>query len=165
MSNRSSFRPTKEEPVKLGQVWEYGELYHRQGRFAVKTRVRADFWECVETSRGEIRRYTTDDILNHAHPTRIQPGQIWEDDYKAVRTIVRHLVDPFSDAWEVAVSIKGARTTVQVSDYKIRTDWTLVVGVGGGGASCPLCGGSGYQGFNMFECSNGSCRNYRAPKA
>lgn len=28
---------------------------------------------------------------------------------------------------------------------------------------CPLCGSVGFKNFNMFECSNKSCRNYKAP--
>jgi hypothetical protein len=28
---------------------------------------------------------------------------------------------------------------------------------------CPLCGSVGFKSFNMFECSNKSCRNYKAP--
>lgn len=28
---------------------------------------------------------------------------------------------------------------------------------------CPICGSSGVPIFNMFQCSNKSCRNYKAP--
>lgn len=153
----------KPEPVQLDQVWEYGTRYHRVGRVWVKRRIRADFWECQETERGDVRNYDTDDLISIAALTKIQPGQNWIDSSKRLCRIDRPEFTSsgygFGYKWMFGRADLGSLTQ-STSEFEILTHWTLVVGTVGKGQLCPLCGSPGQSMAVLFDCSSSSCRNY-----
>jgi len=159
---RTGFKRAPVEPVKIDQVWQYGPNYHRGGRFIVKARIGPDFWQCQELLGGAPERnYTTDDILHLSTLTQIQPGQLWEDHSRRVCTILAPLFG-YHDGWKFRREDLGDLHT-SAFDPTILA-WTLIDASAAKGGTCPLCGSRGAPSFNMFECSNSSCRNYRAPR-
>lgn len=167
--SRSGFAPAKKEVVPTGSVWEYLPIHIRHGRFQVKAFCpkrlgvvgAVDLYEVAEVQRGEVRKYTEDDILSIAKMTDIQPGSNWLDGANSLCKIERPEFGSgaLENSWifsfvSVLATWHGA-SSVRESD--ILRYWKPVKG----GASCPLCGGPGLQLFTSFECAVSSCRNAR----
>jgi len=152
------FTQSKDRPVKIGMVFQYSLSYHRAGRFWVRKEPRPDFWETTELTSGADRNYSTDDILNYATPTGIQPGQLYHDGEGKLCKIVRPVF-----AWESwKVERDGKEIDYDIREYSIN-GWKRVAD----GAQrkkpadvCPLCGAAGLAMAVLFDCSSSSCRNY-----
>lgn len=167
MSVRTFATPAgaRPEPVVIDSVWEYGSGYHRTGRVWVKQKIRADFWECVETVKGEARNYFTDDLLQNASLTKIQPGQNWiSASVLAVNKIVRPEIANSATYRAWFVERDGKPVDFSVYEDTILNFWTLVEHVTPSGKKtelCPLCGAPGLAMAVLFDCSAPACRNYR----
>ncbi len=162
MSVRTFATPSnsRPEPVAVNQVWEYGSGYHRTGRVWVKRSIRPDFWECVETHKGEARNYFTDDLLANASLTKVQPGQHWMNTIGERVTIVRPEISA-STSW--FIEHDGKAVDWSVYEDTIVNYWTLIERVTPSGKKndlCPLCGAPGLAMITSFDCSSLSCRNH-----
>lgn len=156
------------DPVVRDQVWHYGPLYHRDGRFITKSKRRDGFWICKEISKeGEERLYSELDIVSISAATLIQPGQIWIQNYTKEEMRILEPLPPYSFSVTTHLSPDDHRWSYMLcgllhstSDVNVRANTLLVLPPGANGIDrCPLCGSPGVKLFNMFECLSPSCQN------
>lgn len=170
----ASFSPTKKESVPIGSVWEYLPSHPRDGRFQVKAFCprrldivgAVDLYEVAEVNRGEVRKYTEDDILAMAKMTQIQPGSKWLDPGKRACKIDRpeygtggwRIGD--EHVWLYSCSARSLGSGRAVESEILRY-WEPAPNSGSKVQTCPLCGGAGVQLFTSFECAVSICKNAR----
>jgi hypothetical protein len=156
------------DPIAAKQTWELANGH----RFRIVADHGRGIWLCKsisDPSRPE-EEHTEKAILSFSVPTEIQFGQIWVDTNGSIRET---LGCQRTHQW-----IWDTKTGPACEDVILR-NWTRVDPSAVNGywpkpdntpkpilkpePKCPLCGSIGNQGFNMFECSSPSCRNYRRP--
>lgn len=161
------------DAITVNSVWQYGPQYPRDGRFVVVGQNVHGLWRCKEATRlAEERFYTSQQILEIAALTKIQPGQLWLNGHQEERRVTRPLV-PYVSIYGFSDPSGGARwesrapdgTIQDASENSMLSVWTLVILPPGvtGKDRCLLCGQPCRTIFNFVECISPSCPNHRKP--